>query len=98
MDALFIPLNILCNIIGIQGKLLGIIRDIYQKVKSCVRSCNEYSSYFENDMCFRQGKIMSSVLISSFVEDLELFLQDNLNSGLSIEEIVLLLLLFADDW
>lgn len=40
---------------------------------------------------------MSLVLFSLFEEDLELLLQDNLNTGLKIEEIILLLLLFADD-
>jgi hypothetical protein len=36
-------------------------------------------------------------MFSLFVEDLELYLQDNLNSGLLIDDIVLILLLFADD-
>jgi hypothetical protein len=33
--------------LGVQSKLLRIIRDMYTKLKSCVRSCNDYSSYFE---------------------------------------------------
>lgn len=44
--------------IGIQGKLLRIIRDMYQKVKSCVRPCNVYSSYFEYAVGLRQGEII----------------------------------------
>ena len=40
---------------------------------------------------------MSPVLVSLFLEDLELFLQDNNESGLTIDDIVLILLLFADD-
>ena len=36
-------------------------------------------------------------MFSLFVEDLELYLHDNINSGLSIYDIVLILLLFADD-
>ena len=36
-------------------------------------------------------------MFSLYLEDLELFLQDNINSGLTIDDIVLILLLFADD-
>ena len=28
---------------GIQGKLLRIVRDMYAKVKSCVKACGSYS-------------------------------------------------------
>ena len=40
---------------------------------------------------------MSPILFSLFIEDLELFLQNDVNSGLDINDIILLLLLFADD-
>ena len=40
---------------------------------------------------------MSPILFYLFVEDLELFLQDSVNSGLNIDDIVLIMLLFADD-
>ena len=40
---------------------------------------------------------MSPILFSLFIEDLELFLQDDVNSGLDISDIILLLLLFADE-
>ena len=40
---------------------------------------------------------MSLILFSLFVEDFELFLQDNINFGFRIDDIVLILLLFADD-
>jgi hypothetical protein len=40
---------------------------------------------------------MSPVLVSLFLEDIELFLQDTINSLLLIEDFVIILLLFADD-
>ena len=40
---------------------------------------------------------MTPVLVSLFLEDLELFLQDSINSGLLIDDLVLILLLFADN-
>jgi len=82
---------------GIQGKLLRIIRDMYQKVKSCVKSCNTYSDFFKYAVGLRQGEVLSPILFSFFVNDLELYLQNEPNSGLLIDDIVLMLLLFADD-
>jgi len=82
---------------GIQGKILRIVRDMYQKVKSCVKSLSSYSDYFSYAVGLRQGEVMSPLLFSLFVEDLELFLQNDLQSGLNIDDIVLILLLFADD-
>ena len=82
---------------GIQGKLLRIIRDMYQKVKSCVKSCNTYSEFFEYSVGLRQGEVISPILFSLFIEDIELFLQDKVNSGIQLNDIMLILLLFADD-
>lgn len=77
--------------------MLRIGRDMYQKVTSCVRNCNNYSEYFEYAVGVKEGEIMSPILFSLFVEDLELFLQGDVDSGLVINDIVLTLLLFADD-
>ena len=33
--------------IGINGKMLKIIKDMYSQVKACVRGCNSYSDFFE---------------------------------------------------
>ncbi len=82
---------------GIQGKLLRIVKDMYANVKSRVKSCSSYSDYFSYAVGLRQGEVMSPILFSLFVEDLELYLQDSINSGLSIDDIVLIVLLFADD-
>ena len=40
---------------------------------------------------------MSPMLFSLFIEDLELFIQDSPTSGLTIDDITFILLLFADD-
>ena len=82
---------------GIQGKILRIIKNMYENVKSCVKSCSTYSEYLSYAVGLRQGEVMSPILFSLFVEDLELFLQDGVHSGLNIEDIILILLLFADD-
>ena len=82
---------------GIRGKVLRIVKDMYENVKSSVKVLNTYSSFFEYAIGLRQGEVMSPILFSLFLEDLELFLQNDETSGLSIDDIVLILLLFADD-
>ena len=82
---------------GLQGKLLRIIKDMYNEVKSCVKHCTSFSDYFNYSIGLRQGEIMSPILVSLFLEDLELFLQNKFDSGLIVDDIVLILLLFADD-
>lgn len=81
---------------GIQGKILRILRDMYQKVKSCVKPCPLYSDYFDYASGLRQGEVMSPVFFSLFVEKLELYLQNDINSGISLDDIRSIILLFAD--
>jgi len=41
--------------------------------------------------------VLGHLLFSLFIEDLELFLQNGVTSGLSFDDILLILLLFADN-
>ena len=60
-------------------------------------ACNSYSDFFNCAVGLKQGEIMSPMLFSLFIEDLELFIQDSPTSGLTIDDITFILLLFADD-
>ncbi|MEW8546452.1 MAG: reverse transcriptase family protein, partial [Candidatus Thiodiazotropha sp.] len=82
---------------GITGRMLRIVRSIYEQVKSCVKHCHTYSEFFEVYVGLRQGEVISPVLFSLYMEDLELYLQSNDLSGLTLQDITLILLLFADD-
>ena len=82
---------------GIGGKCLRIIKDMYSKVKSCVRLHGGLTDSFEIPVGLKQGEIMSPLLWALFLEDLELFLQGDFNSGIQIDELEIILLLFADD-
>ena len=70
---------------------------MYQKVKSCVQGCTTYSEFFDCAVGLKQGEVMSPVLFSLFINDLELFLKNGESCGLSIDDITLILMLFADD-
>jgi len=82
---------------GIDGKVLRIIKSMYENIKSCVKHCNNFSDFFEYAIGLRQGEVISPVLVSLFLEDIELFLQERIESGLTINDITLILMLFADD-
>ena len=83
--------------LGLNGKLLRIIRAMYDKVKCCVRHCNSYSDFFDISVGLKQGETLSPILFSLFLEDLELYLQSRPDSGLCLNDINIMLLLFADD-
>ena len=44
-----------------------------------------------------QGEVLSPFLFSLFLNDLELYLQQDQNAGLTLEQLSIYLLLFADD-
>jgi len=82
---------------GLNGKMLQLIKDMYNNVKSCVRGFNSLSEYFNCVVGLKRGEVMSLILFSLFIEDLELCLQDDVNCGLSFNDIMFVLMLFADD-
>ena len=84
-------------IVGIQGKLLRIIRDMYKTVKSRVLCCSDYSDFFEFEVVLKQGEVISPIMFYIFLEDLELVLNDRANSGPTSDDITFILMLFADD-
>ena len=83
--------------LGIRGKVLRIVKNLYAKVKVRVRCCSSYSEFFECSVGLKQGEVMSPLLFSLFLEDLEMFLLDDVNSGITIDDISFILMLFADD-
>ena len=62
---------------GINLKIVNIIKNVYTNVKSCVRYCNSYSSFLTVGL--RQGEVLSPLMFSLFIEDLELVLVDDIN-------------------
>ena len=70
---------------------------MYNKVKVYIKGCNSYSDFFNCAVGFKQGEVISQILFSFVIEDLELFLQSDHTSGLSLQDITFILMLFADD-
>ena len=96
---------------GVNGKVLRVIRDMYAKAKSCVKTRHGLSQFFVSNVGLRQGENLSLVLFLLFLNDLKGFLTSNNVQGLKlpfalaqdvclqdIEKIWhLFLLLYADD-
>ena len=82
---------------GVDGKMFDIIRSMYEQIKLQVKCLSTLSDLFSCDVGLLQGEILSPFLFSLFLNDIELYLQENINDGIDIEHLKLYLLLFADD-
>ena len=96
---------------GVNGKVLRVIRDMYAKAKSCVKTRHGLSQFFVSNVGLRQGGNLSPVLFSLFLNDLKGFLTSNNVQGLKLtfalaqdvclqdidNFLYLFLLLYADD-
>ena len=73
---------------------------MFSKVKAFVKVNNITSPTFDSHVGLKQGEIMSPLLFSLFIDDIELNLQGDTSCGLNlgyIQILQILLLLFADD-
>ena len=70
---------------------------MYSEVKSCVRHLNTFSDLFDCDVGLMQGEICSPILFSLFISDIETSLHENVDAGITLEQLSLYLILFADD-
>ena len=92
---------------GINGKILRVIVNMYDKIKSCVFLNGKQSDYFPCFKGVRQGENLSPLLFSLYLNDLETFLCNQNCEYFNIKfesldfelchYIQLLVLLYADD-
>ena len=84
---------------GIRGKMYCILNSMYGSVKACVKSGNSISSYFECPNGVRQGCILSPLLFSFFIEELNTMLSKSGHMGIQLtqEFYNIFCLLYADD-
>ena len=68
---------------------------MYLSAISYVRNCNAYSEYFECAVGLRQGKVTSPIMFAMFINYLELFLCNDINSGITLNDAILIFLLFS---
>ena len=83
--------------LGVKGKMLNIVKSIYQQVKSKVKYNNSLSETFDCYLGVRQGECLSPFLFSIYINDIEGELINENAKGVDIGLIKLFLLLYADD-
>ena len=70
--------------VGIQGKLLKVIKALYNNVKSCIVVEGQLSDYFCNTIGLMQGEVLSPILFNLYVNDFEMSFFLNLAVSLMI--------------
>lgn len=81
---------------GIDGRVYGIIKQLYSNTSSCVQVNNAHTEWFDTSMGVRQGDSMSPTLFAIFINDLAKEIK-KLNCGIKVQEECISILLYADD-
>ena len=67
--------------VGVTGKLLCLIKSLYENVKSCIKHNGFLTEFFHPKYGLLQGEVMSPILYSLYVNDFEMhLLSDNCSS------------------
>eukprot|EP00745_Piridium_sociabile_P027424 TRINITY_DN4419_c0_g1_i9.p1 TRINITY_DN4419_c0_g1~~TRINITY_DN4419_c0_g1_i9.p1 ORF type:complete len:266 (-),score=25.53 TRINITY_DN4419_c0_g1_i9:396-1193(-) len=94
--------NILWNILrksGVNGKLYGALRGVYNSVLACVREKNVYSELFDCPRGVKQGCLLSPQMFSFCIYELAVEVSRKGIQGIHMIPVAIevLLMLFADD-
>ncbi len=82
---------------GIRGKILNIIKSIYDNLKTRVKCFNDLSEAYECMLGVRQGESLSPFLFSMFLNDLEDTYLSKGIQGIDVGLTRIMMLLYADD-
>ena len=82
---------------GIRGKLLRIIRVMYQSMKFRVKSAGFMSYLFRSNIGLLQGEVLSPIFFSLYVNDFEVEFLKHDTVPLQLRELNLYVLMYADD-
>ena len=96
---------------GIKGKTLKVVKNLYEKAKSCVMKKSDKSDFFNCYVGVRQGENLSPLLFALFVNDMSSYLSTHFSGLTHVSGLIndfcnnesintylrLYLLLYADD-
>ena len=83
--------------LGIHGKMFGIIKSLYENVKSCIKHNGFLTQHFTTTSGLLQGEIMSPILFSLYVNDFEMYFLSQNCPSIELQLINIFLLMYADD-
>ena len=81
---------------GLTGKMLQALQQIYQDVQCCVRINGIYSDWFQVSCGLKQGCLISPILFNLYINDLAVEIKQS-GKGVDIDGERIALLMFADD-
>ena len=82
---------------GVSCKLVKCLQAMYNSVKTCIKVNGSLTQYFDSYMGVKQGEPLSPLLFILFINDMSTSLYDDTVETISIDELQVFLLLFADD-
>ena len=82
---------------GIDGQILSIIRSHYENIKLRVKSLNTISGLYDCELGLLQGEFLPPFFFSVFLDDIEMHMGKNIHDGITLDQLQLYFLLFADD-
>ena len=87
--------------LNIEGKVLTVIKNMYDRAKSCIKHNGKLSDFFACNVGVRQGENLSPLLFSIYLNDLQEHFTENCR-GVTCKEgtdvlLRLFVLLYADD-
>ena len=83
--------------LGVRGKILNIVRSMYESVKTKVKYYNQLSGEYICTLGVRQGECLSPFLFSMFLNDIEESFISNGADGIDVDSFKFFLMLYADD-
>ena len=82
---------------GLRGNIFIVIKSMYCEVKTRVRYGGETSNTFNSFLGVRQSESLSPLLFSMYVNDMREMLHESGSEGITVDDLKLCLLLYADD-
>jgi hypothetical protein len=82
---------------NISSKIIRSIKSMYNVVRSCVRHKNSKSQFINSHIGIKQGDPSSSLMFLFFLNDIVDSINTNINGLITVEELKLFSIYFADD-
>lgn len=83
--------------VGLHGKLLDLVENIYSKTKCAVKSNNKLTQFFNFTKGVRQGCPLSPLLFNLYINDIFHLIDSNAKTDITLNENKINAIMYADD-